>query len=151
MRNDEPLRQIACNPHLSLDIRSSFVIPLMRRATKQQRLRHRLITDWRGVAGAPLIDNPAVTPESIIPGLLREWKLDERLRLEDAQAAWRELVGDFIAQHTAPDGLKRGVLTIRVLQPAIHHTLAQQKARLLQNLQQRFGADTVREVRFRHG
>ncbi len=123
----------------------------MRRATKLQRLRHRLIADWRGAAGAPLFDNPVVTPQSLIPGLLHEWKLDERLQLDVALAAWRELVGDFIAQHTAPDGLKRGVLTVRVLQPAIHHTLAQQKARLLQNLQQRFGADTVRDVRFRHG
>ncbi len=123
----------------------------MRRATKLQRLRHRLIADWRGAAGAPLFDNPVVTPQSLIPGLLHEWKLDERLQLDDALAAWRELVGDFIAQHTTPDGLKRGVLTVRVLQPAIHHTLAQQKARLLQNLQNRFGADTVRDVRFRHG
>jgi hypothetical protein len=123
----------------------------MRRATKLQRLRHRLIADWRGAEGAPLFDNPVVTPQSIIPGLLHEWKLDQRLHLDDALAAWKELVGDFIAQHTAPDGLKRGVLTVRVLQPAIHHTLAQQKARLLRNLQQRFGADTVRDVRFRHG
>jgi hypothetical protein len=123
----------------------------MRRATKLQRLRHRLIADWRGAAGAPLFDNPVVTPRAIIPGLLHEWKLDERLRLDDALAAWKDLVGDFIAQHTAPDGLKRGVLTVRVLQPAIHHTLAQQKARLLQNLQKRFGAGTVRDVRFRHG
>jgi hypothetical protein len=123
----------------------------MRRATKLQRLRHRLIADWRGAAGAPLFDNPVVTPQSLIPGMLHEWKLDERLQLDVALAAWRELVGDFIAQHTTPDGLKRGILTVRVLQPAIHHTLAQQKARLLQNLQKRFGADTVRDVRFRHG
>lgn len=123
----------------------------MRRATKEQRLRHRLIADWRGAQGEPLFDNPSVTPASIIPGLLHEWKLDERIKLDDARAVWRELVGDFIAQHTAPDGLKRGVLTVRVIQPAIHHTLAQQKGKLLQNLQKRFGADMVREVRFRHG
>ncbi|HEY2572710.1 MAG TPA: DUF721 domain-containing protein [Verrucomicrobiaceae bacterium] len=123
----------------------------MRRATKLQRLRHRLLVDWRGAAGAPLFDNPVVTPQSIIPGLLREWKLDERVRLDDALATWRALVGDFIARHTAPDGLKRGVLTVRVSQPAVHHTLMQQKAQLLQTLQKRFGADTVRDLRFRHG
>ena len=116
-----------------------------------QRLRHRLLAEWRGAEGAPLHDSPVVTAQSVIPGLLREWKLEERVRLDDAQAAWRALVGDFIAQHTAPDGLKRGVLTVRVLQPAIHHTLMQQKARLLQNLQRRFGADAVRDLRFRHG
>ena len=50
-----------------------------------------------------------------------------------------------------PDSLKLGVLTVRVLQPAIHHTLLMEKARLLQRLQERFGKSTVREVKFRHG
>lgn len=124
---------------------------LMRRANKQQRLRHQLVADWRGAMGAPLIDNPVVTLQSIIPGVLKEWKLDDALRLDDAAAAWREIVGGFIAQQTMPDSLKRGVLTVRVLQPAIHHTLLMEKARLLQRLQERFGKSTVREVKFRHG
>ena len=123
----------------------------MRRATKQQRLRHKLIADWRGAVGAPLIDNPAFSTAEIIPGLLHEWKLDDKLRLDDAAAAWRTLVGEFIARQTMPDSLKRGVLTVRVLQPAIHHTLAQQKAALLKRLQEHFGGDVVRDVKFRHG
>lgn len=123
----------------------------MRRASKQQRLRHQLVADWRGAMGAPLIDNPIVTLQSIIPGVLKEWKLDDALRLDDAAAAWREIVGGFIAQQTMPDSLKRGVLTVRVLQPAMHHTLLMEKARLVQKLQERFGKTVVREVKFRHG
>ena len=122
----------------------------MRRATKQQRLRHRLITVWRGVEGAPLIDNPAQALREFLPAILHEWKLDERMRLDDAAPVWRAIVGDFIAKQTAPDALKRGILTVRVLQPAIHHTLAQQKASLLKKLQQHFG-DAVKDIRFRHG
>ena len=38
----------------------------MRRASKQQRLRHRLIADWRGAEGAPLIDSPAVAIGEIV-------------------------------------------------------------------------------------
>ncbi len=100
---------------------------------------------------APLIDNPVVTLQSIIPGVLKEWKLDDAIRLDDAAAAWREIVGGFIAQQTMPDSLKRGVLTVRVLQPAMHHTLLMEKARLVQKLQERFGKTVVREVKFRHG
>ena len=126
-------------------------VTIMRRANKQQRLRHQLVADWRGAMGAPLIDNPVVTLQSILPGVLKDWKLDDALRLDDAAAAWREIVGGFIAQQTMPDSLKRGVLTVRVLQPAIHHTLLMEKARLLQRLQDRFGKTVVREVKFRHG
>jgi predicted nucleic acid-binding Zn ribbon protein len=123
----------------------------MRRVTRKQRHRHRTIAEWRGVEDGPLIDNPALPIGSIIPEILKGWKLDDRIRLDDVAAAWRRLVGDFIAQNTSPDGLKRGVLTVRVLQPAIHHTLAMQKGTLLQKLKAHFGDETIKEVRFRHG
>ena len=123
----------------------------MRRASKQQRLRHRLITDWRGVEGAPLIENPAQALREFLPAILHEWKLDERMRLDDAAPVWRRIVGDFIAKQTAPDALKRGILTVRVLQPMIHHTLAQQKPSLLKKLQDHFGPGIVKDIRFRHG
>lgn len=123
----------------------------MRFVTRQQRLRHNLIADWRGVEDGPLMDSPAVGLDSLIPEILRAWKLDERLHEEELSSVWRETVGDFIAQHTAPDSLKRGVLTVRVLQPTIHHTLMMEKVRLLKRMQERFGKETVREVRFRHG
>lgn len=123
----------------------------MRRATKQQRLRHRLIQNWRGVEGDPLIDNAALPVSDLLPALLKEWKLDEKMRLDEAASVWRAVVGnDFIARQTAPDTLKRGVLTVRVLQPAVHHTLSQQKAALLKKIQQHFG-DAVKDIRFRHG
>lgn len=123
----------------------------MRFVTRQQRLRHHLIADWRGLEDGPLLDSPAVGMDSLIPAILKSWKLDERLHEEELSAAWRETVGDFIAQHTAPDSLKRGVLMVRVLQPTIHHTLMMEKGRLLKRMQERFGKETVREVRFRHG
>ncbi|MEY4482750.1 MAG: hypothetical protein RL693_202 [Verrucomicrobiota bacterium] len=123
----------------------------MRFVTRQQRLRHNLITDWRGLEDGPLLDSPAVGMDSLIPAILKSWKLDERLHEEELSAAWLEMVGDFIAKHTAPDGLKRGVLMVRVLQPAVHHTLMMEKGRLLKRMQERFGKDTVKEVRFRHG
>lgn len=123
----------------------------MRHPTRQQRLRHSLITEWRNADGEPLVDLPSVPIGQIIPQVLKIWRLDERLRAEEMQAAWSEIVGNFIAQHTAPDGIKRGMLTIRLTQPAIHHTLMMKKAELLQRLQQRFGARTIKDIRFRHG
>ncbi|WP_050029898.1 DUF721 domain-containing protein [Verrucomicrobium sp. BvORR034] len=123
----------------------------MRYATRQQRLRHDLITKWRGLEGEPLNELPTLDVGHLIPSLLKEWKLDEQLREDDVAAAWQEIVGEFISRHTAPDGIKRGVLTLRVLQPAIHHTLMMEKGTLLRKLQERFGSGTIRDIRFRHG
>src|SRR4051812_15455722 len=116
----------------------------MRRASRQQRLRHRTIAEWRGGEDGPLINNAAITLQSVITQVLKECKLDDRMKLDDVAAAWRGLVGDFIAQNTSPDSLKRGVLAVRVLQPAIHHTLAMQKVPLLQKLRAHFGEDIIK-------
>lgn len=123
----------------------------MRRATRRERLRHQAITDWRGVEDGPLMDSQAQSLGAIIPQILKTWKLDERLREDDVAAAWEGIVGAFNARHTAPDGLKRGVLTVRVIQPALHHTLMMQKGTLLKRLQERFGEKEIKDLRFRHG
>lgn len=123
----------------------------MRFASKSKRIRHRLVADWRGVEDGPLNDSEVMGLGALVPHVLKEWKLDEKQRGDEITAAWREIVGEFIAQYTAPDTIKRGVLTIRVLHSTIHHTLTMEKARLLAKLQERFGKGEVREVRFRHG
>ncbi|MFZ4764688.1 MAG: DUF721 domain-containing protein [Roseimicrobium sp.] len=123
----------------------------MRYASHNKLLRHRLLTEWRGVEDGPLNNSEAVGMSTLVPQILKGWRLDEQVRSEDLAAVWQEIVGEFIAKQTAPDGLKRGILSIRVLQPTVHHTLVMEKARLLAKLQARFGSAEVRDVRFRHG
>ena len=123
----------------------------MRRVSRQKRLRHQMIADWRGVADGPIIDEAPVALNTLISGVLKEWHLNDPLRAEEVTAAWKEMVGPFMEKQTAPDGLKRGALTVRVLQPAIHHALRSQKVALLARLQERFGKDVVRDLKFRHG
>jgi len=48
--------------------------------------------------------------------------------------------------------LREGILYVRVLQPALHYELEQvSKIDILRKLKQRFGAETIRDVRFRVG
>ena len=83
------------------------------------------------------------------------WRTRGRARFDLAKVALRRgnrpKALNYVLEQTAPDAIKRGVLTVRVLQPAIHHTLMQQKVTLLKKLQQHFGADVVKDIRFRHG
>lgn len=123
----------------------------MRYPSKQQRIRHRLITQWRNVEGEPLQDLPPLSLSDVIPQVLKTWKLDDRMKAEEMLTAWKDIVGDFVAQHTAPEGIKRNVLIIRLTQPAIHHTLMMRKTELLKKLQQQFGAKTIKDIRFQHG
>ena len=78
--------------------------------------------------------------------------LKERLHETEVMDAWAKIVGDFIAAHSSPVALREGILYVRVLQPALHYELEQvSKIDVLRKLKQRFGAKTIRDVRFRVG
>ncbi|MEP7077757.1 MAG: DUF721 domain-containing protein, partial [Chthoniobacterales bacterium] len=66
--------------------------------------------------------------------------------------AWATIVGDFIAAHSSPVALRDGILSVRVLQPALHYELETiAKAEILRKLKQRFGSRVIRAIRFRVG
>ena len=74
--------------------------------------------------------------------------LKERLNESDVIEAWAEIVGEFIAAHSAPVSLREGVLCVRVLQPALHYQFEQiSKADILRKLKQRFGPKIIRDPR----
>src|SRR5256714_15055766 len=91
-------------------------------------------------------------PGDLLPKLMQQLGLSERLRESEVINAWKQIVGEFIAAHSAPVSLRAGVLFVRVLQPALHYQFEQiSKAEILRKLKQRFGTKIVREIRFRLG
>ena len=67
-------------------------------------------------------------------------------------AAWKELAGEFLAEHTTPAKLIDGVLTVRVMHPTLRFELERRwKRELLEKLRTRFGPGVVRELAFRLG
>jgi len=78
--------------------------------------------------------------------------LKERLQESEILAAWKTLVGEFIAAHSCPIALRDGILYVHVLQPALHYELERvTKPEIVRKLKQRFGARTIRDLRFRLG
>ena len=113
-------------------------------------IRKRVLTDWRGLA------DPAERPErcqaaaDALKKLLPKLGLKERLNEQEVQAAWRETVGDFLADHSLPLSVKAGVLLVQVMQPSVRYELDRSwKPEILRKLQARFGAQMIREMRFR--
>ena len=83
---------------------------------------------------------------------MRSLGLSERLTETEVQGAWKEIVGEFIAQHSCPHRLRDGVLFVQVLQPTVHYELDRVwKPQILRTLKKRFGGKVIREIRFRIG
>lgn len=119
---------------------------------KPARLRALVLAEWRGYEEPPAPRDRTVGVSDAIAKCLGNLGLKDRLREDEVLRAWRDVVGDFVSRHSNPERLNNGVLFVRVLQPTVHYELDRVwKREILAKLRERFGAKTVREVRFRIG
>ena len=115
-------------------------------------LRAAVIAEWRGLPEKKLRPDRWQAPSDLLPKLMQQLGLNERLRESEVIEAWKQIVGEFIATHSTPVSLRAGVLFVRVLQPALHYQFEQiSKAEILRKLKQRFGTKIIRDIRFRVG
>lgn len=115
-------------------------------------LKARILAEWRGLPEEPFPTDTARPVNGLVETVLGKLGLKTRIREEEIRAAWLEVVGDFLAKHSAPAALENGTLVVHVLQPTVHYELERVwKRKLLLKLQERFGKTTVREIRFRLG
>ena len=93
----------------------------------------------------------AKSVRDLLPKLMQNLGLQERLREGEVLGAWKTLVGEFIAAHSQPSVLREGILYVAVLQPALHYELDRNNAEILLKLKRIFGGSVIRDLRFRHG
>ncbi|MDQ3566409.1 MAG: DUF721 domain-containing protein [Pseudomonadota bacterium] len=119
---------------------------------KPERLRARVLAEWRGLPEIPFTRDTARPIDDAITKVMTSLGLKDRLKEEEVLHGWTETVGEFFAKHSSPQRLKDGVLYVHVLQPSVHFELDRVwKREILVKLKKRFGGRTVREVRFRVG
>lgn len=115
-----------------------------------ESFRRKVIADWRGLPEPPVKPERCFSVALLLEKVMPKLGLKDRLSETQIFDAWREIVGDFLAQHSVPSGLSGGVLTVQVLQPSVRYELDRTwKPQILAKLQTRFGARIVREIRFR--
>jgi predicted nucleic acid-binding Zn ribbon protein len=115
-------------------------------------LRAAAIAEWRGLPEKMPRPDKWQSAGDVLPKLMQQLGLKERLHESEVIDAWKEIVGGFIASHSAPVSLKAGTLYVRVLQPALHYQFETiSKAEILRKLKQRFGTRVIRDLRFRLG
>ena len=75
-----------------------------------------------------------------------------RARAEEAyQAAWKDAVGEPVAQYTRTGKLRRGLLEIFVANSMLIQELTFQKADLLESINQKLPDEKIRDLRFKVG
>jgi predicted nucleic acid-binding Zn ribbon protein len=85
---------------------------------------------------------------AILPGVLKDLRLDEAAAGWRAVAEWPVLAGERIAKRTRAVAFRDGVMTIEVEGSAWMHELGFLKRELVRRANQLAGANVVRDVRF---
>lgn len=115
-------------------------------------LRERALAEWRGLPQTTPPADRAQAVCDVLGKVMRSLGLQERLNEAQITSAWKEIVGEFIAQHSCPSRIRDGVLYVQVLQPTVHYELDRVwKPQIVQKLKARFGAKVIRDIRFRVG
>lgn len=123
----------------------------MARKDRLERIRRAVLRDWRGGEEPERFDAHVHRTDEFLTRILEDVGATDGVDEERLREAWREIAGDLVARHTTPDSLRRGCLTLKVLQPAMRFQLEQMKGRLLANLKQSLGEGVVTSIRFSLG
>jgi predicted nucleic acid-binding Zn ribbon protein len=115
-----------------------------------ESLRKKALAEWRGLPDGTERPDRCLSVGALLEKIMPKLGLKDRLSEQQIMGAWREIVGDFLAQHSVPSGLSGGILTVQVLQPSVRYELDRTwKPQILAKLKARFGDRIVREIRFR--
>ena len=121
------------------------------KSISRRNMRADIVGQWVG-ASRPLnlernISEAGAHIEAILESIGIQGGLDE----DRVKEAWSLLAGDLIAKQTEPVSLRKGCLTLKVLQPAMRYHLEQLKPGLLRKLQSELGAENVTSLRLTIG
>lgn len=103
-----------------------------------------------GAAYRPLPPRETHRAGELVDGVMKHLGLESDTRLAEITAVWEEVAGKANAEHSRPGTWERGVLTVYV----DHHVWLSEMQRfagraLEKRLQERFGKDALRRIRFR--
>lgn len=115
--------------------------------------RHRwMLTEWRGVYQPPDLSGFERKMGDLVSKIMTRAGLGERLAEESVSREWGEIVGPFLAGQSRPVGLRTAVLQVAVLQSAVRYDLERNHKRdILRRLQERFGRQVIKDIRFTPG
>lgn len=130
-----------------------LVYPIMARRRNRRKPNSREIglAQLRGYWEEPDLSKYTRDASTLVDAAMKGMGLEQRFNEEQVFEAWGTLVNPFVAEHARPVALERKTLYIQVLHSAIHYELERMKGQILGKMQKEFGAENIRQIRFRLG
>ena len=123
--------------------------------TPKASARAKVLSQWRGVDYGPLEvarATPARRPGEILPGLLKELRLDARQAEAEVVKVWNDLIDPVVTAHAQPANLHKGTLFVNVDSSVwLTEIVRYRRKEIIERLQHSFGKSVVQKISFRIG
>jgi hypothetical protein len=117
--------------------------------------RQRVLAQWRGIDLAPLETARAIrarTAADILPGLMKDLRLDARQGEAEVVKVWNSLIDPVITAHAQPAGVRNGTLFVTVDSSVwLSEIVRYRRKEILDRLQHSFGRKVIQKISFRVG
>ena len=117
--------------------------------------RERVLAQWRGVDLTALEKARGLSGahvSALMPGVLKELRLDRRQSEAEVAKVWNHLLDPDIVAHAQPTGLHKGTLFVAVDSSVwLSEIVRYRRKEILDRLQHSFGRDLISRISFRSG
>src|SRR6185437_14857955 len=117
--------------------------------------RQRVLAAWRGTDLTPkeiARTDRSKSAGSLIPGLLKDLRIDSRRAEVEIVKVWNSLIDPNIVAHAQPVGLRKGTLFVTVDSSVwLAEIVRYRRKEILDRLQHSFGREIIVRISFRIG
>ena len=117
--------------------------------------RQRVLAAWRGAdlsAEETARANRVKSAGSVMPGVLKDLRIDTRRAEVEIVKVWNSLIDPNIVAHAQPIGLRKGTLFVVVDSSVwLSEIVRYRRKEILDRLQHSFGRDVIARISFRIG
>jgi predicted nucleic acid-binding Zn ribbon protein len=117
--------------------------------------RQRVLAAWRGTdlsAAETARANRVKSAGSVMPGVLKDLRIDSRRAEVEIVKVWNSLIDPNIVAHAQPVGLRKGTLFVTVDNSVwLAEIVRYRRKEILDRLQHSFGRDVIARISFRIG
>ena len=117
--------------------------------------RQRVLAAWRGIdlsAAETERANRVKPAGAVMPGVLKELRIDTRRAEVEIVKVWNNLIDPNIVAHAQPVGLRKGTLFVTVDSSVwLSEIVRYRRKEILDRLQHSFGRDVIARISYRIG
>ena len=85
--------------------------------------------------------------KGVFEEMIKSYKMKDHFKVEQIKTLWKEVVGEYISNHTEKLVIKKNILYVKIDSPELRNELQYAKTKLIQNLNYKIGETYITDIK----